>query len=182
MHIRFYKKEESMKILILGGTGVMGQALIPLLATRDNVKIYVTSRNDRKSDQKNVYYITGDAHKESFLENILHVTYDVIIDFMIYTTEEFMQRKDTLLKSTKQYIFFSSSRVYANSSEPITEKSLRLVDACNDKQYLSTDEYALAKGRQENALLSSKKENWTIIRPYITYGDIRLQLGTYEKE
>ena len=48
--------------------------------------------------------------------------------------------------------------------------------------YLATDEYALAKARQENILLTTNKKNWTIIRPYKTYNNNRLQLGMYEKE
>lgn len=49
-------------------------------------------------------------------------------------------------------------------------------------QYLKTDEYALAKAREENILKSSGYSNYTIIRPYITYYNNRLQLGVYEKE
>lgn len=76
----------------------------------------------------------------------------------------------------------SSSRVYAESKEPITEKSLRLLDISNDEEYVATDEYALAKARQENILFNSTHKNWTIIRPYITYSENRLQLGVMEKE
>lgn len=47
---------------------------------------------------------------------------------------------------------------------------------------IRTDEYALAKARQENILLTTNKKNWTIIRPYKTYNNNRLQLGMYEKE
>jgi nucleoside-diphosphate-sugar epimerase len=53
---------------------------------------------------------------------------------------------------------------------------------CTDKAYLSTDEYALAKARQEDMLEKSERKNWTIVRPYITYSEQRLQLGTLEKE
>ena len=52
----------------------------------------------------------------------------------------------------------------------------------DDDVYLGTDEYALAKARQENLLRESGRTNWTIIRPYITYSNQRLQLGVYEKE
>lgn len=48
--------------------------------------------------------------------------------------------------------------------------------------WIATDEYALAKARQENILLTTNKKNWTIIRPYKTYNNNRLQLGMYEKE
>lgn len=47
---------------------------------------------------------------------------------------------------------------------------------------MKTDEYALAKARQENILFNSSKKNWTIIRPYKTYNDNRFQLGMFEKE
>lgn len=57
-----------------------------------------------------------------------------------------------------------------------------MLDVCTDEMYLATDEYALAKARQENILLTTNKKNWTIIRPYKTYNNNRLQLGMYEKE
>ena len=50
------------------------------------------------------------------------------------------------------------------------------------KQYLATNEYALAKAREENVLTESGFNNFTIIRPYITYYNNRLQLGVFEKE
>ncbi len=101
---------------------------------------------------------------------------------MIYTTDEFRQRVDLLLNSAEQYIYFSSSRVYADSKILITENSPRLLDVCEDKEYLVTDEYALAKARQENLLFSNSYNNWTIVRPYVTYSSTRLQLGAMEKE
>nr|MCR5606452.1 epimerase [Treponema sp.] len=70
----------------------------------------------------------------------------------------------------------------ANSNEPITEKSPRLLDVSNDEKFLATDLYPLTKARQENILFENEKKNWTIIRPYITYSENRLQLGVLEKE
>jgi uncharacterized protein YbjT (DUF2867 family) len=64
----------------------------------------------------------------------------------------------------------------------ISEDSPRLLYTSKDKEYLATDEYALAKARQEDLLRNSGQRNWTIIRPYITYGEKRLQLGAMEKE
>ena len=117
-----------------------------------------------------------------FVAPLLEEKYDVIVDFMNYRTEEFLERYQLLLTSCGQYVYLSSSRVYAGSDTPITEDSPRLLDATTDADYLSTDEYALAKARQENLLRESGKKNWTIIRPYITYSEIRLQLGVLEKE
>ena len=80
-------------------------------------------------------------------------------------------------------MFISSARVYADSrAEAITEDTPRLLDTLRDEKYLATNEYALAKAREENILLNGKYKNYTIVRPYITYSSQRIQLGIYEKE
>lgn len=113
---------------------------------------------------------------------MLQQPFDVIVDFMVYNTQNFKERAELFLKSTKQYIFLSSARVYANEEHPIIESSPRLLEKSEDSLYLATDEYALSKARQEDILANSGYNNWTIIRPYITYSENRLQLGVLEKE
>ena len=165
----------------------MGMSLVPMLAARGD-EVFVTSRrsheNSRKSEGSSagICFLQGDAHEEAFLRKVLEKRYDVIVDFMAYTEEEFRQRADLLLASCGQYLFLSSSRVYAGSPDPLTEESPRLLDACKDKKYLKTAEYALDKAREENILKENEKHNWTVIRPYITYNSNRIQLGCYEKE
>ncbi len=168
-----------MKILLLGGTGAMGKHLTPLLSKENTV--VVTSRSKYESHDS-VKYIQGDAKNIQFLKSILNKKWDAIIDFMVYSTNEFEDRKDILLSSTSQYVFLSSSRVYNNSLKRLTENSDRLYDTSNDEEFLNQNEYSLEKGKQENILFNSKKNNWTIVRPYITYSEERLQLGTLEKE
>lgn len=170
-------------VLLLGGTGAMGANLVDLLSHQQGVHVVVTSRRDRKSFD-NVEYRCGDAHDTTWLQEILEENkWDAIVDFMVYTTEEFSNRIDLLLESTKQYIFISSSRVYADAKgKLITEESPRLLDVCSDKRYLQTDDYALTKARQEDMLLHHQRKNWTIIRPYLTFSKNRLQLGVMEKE
>ena len=168
-----------MEILILGGTGAMGVPLVNLLA-KDH-KLFVTTRA-KKENRGNITYIQGNAKDREFFSTLMEKRYDSIIDFMVYSTEELKERLPILLDHTNQYFFFSSSRCYADSSTPITEDSPRLVDVCTDSEYLSIDEYGMAKGREENLLRETGRTNWTIIRPYITYNSNRIQLGVYEKE
>lgn len=169
-----------MKVLLLGGTGAMGASLTNILA-RQGHAVYVTSRRPR-SDRENVRYLQGDAHNRAFLYSILEGSFDAIVDFMVYQTEEFREKAKQFLDSTGQYLFLSSSRVYAGSDAPLTESSARLLDICTDANYLSTDEYALAKAREEDILFSLPVKKWTIIRPYITYNTYRLQLAGLEKD
>lgn len=170
-------------ILLIGGTGAMGRYLVEVLKQQDNSRIVVTSRQ-KHTDTENVAYRQGDAHDIDWLQTILSERqWDAIVDFMIYTTEEFRQRVALLLDATKQYVYTSSARVYADAGNSlITEDSPRLLDVCKDEEYLKTDEYALAKARQENILIQNERKNWTIIRPYITFSENRLQLGVMEKE
>jgi len=169
-----------MKILILGGTGAMGVHLVKLLNNGHN-DIYVTSRSYRKSSN-NLTYLQGNALEDKFFISLIENQWNVIIDFMVYSTGVFKCRVELLLKASSQYIFLSTARVFANSEMPILEKSFRLLDVSTDKYFLLTDEYSLIKARQEDLLQKSMHKNWTIIRPYITYGEHRLQLGVLEKE
>lgn len=170
-----------MKVLILGGTGAMGKHLVDILSQKDGVNIFVTSRKPHEK-VGNVSFLQGNAHDSAFLYSLLNEKFDVIIDFMAYSTSEFACRYKRIMASCGHYIFLSSSRVYAASDKPITEDSPRLLDVITDKKYLSTDEYALAKARQEDLLMKSDCTNYTIVRPYITYSETRLQLGVLEKE
>ena len=168
-----------MKVLVLGGTGAIGTYLVSLLA--DEADVFVTTRQNRR-DYGKVRYLCGNALDTVFLGKILQQKWDAIVDFMSYSTSVFSERMPLYLNATAQYVFLSSSRVYSDTDNPITENTPRLIDVSHDQQYLLTDEYALAKARQEDLLKKSLKRNWTIVRPYITYSNQRLQLGVFEKE
>jgi len=170
-----------MKILILGGTGAMGVHVSQLLAESGH-EVVVTSRRDRVSNIAGVTYVKGNAKEAEFLDGLLAKHWDAIVDFMIWSTDEFKARMTRFLNATGQYVFTSSYRVYADSPV-ITENSPRLLDVIGNTEYLATDEYALAKARCENMLFDSGKSNWTIVRPAVTYdGTGRFQLTVHEAD
>lgn len=78
--------------------------------------------------------------------------------------------------------FISSSRVYAKSNSKLTENSPTLLMSSKDRLFLKSDDYALAKARQEQLLNNSGFRNYTIVRPYMSYSDDKLDLGFYPKE
>lgn len=168
------------RILLLGGTGAIGVYLVPELLKK-GYAVDVTSRSGGRKGLR-IKYIVGDAKDNSFLDDVLKNKYHAIIDFMGYSTDEFEQRVDRLLGSTDQYIFTSTYRVFSDKDKIITEKTPRLLDVSEDKEFLDTDEYALAKARSEDLLRASGKSNWTIVRPSITYSKNRFQLGVLESE
>lgn len=160
----------------------MGAPVVQILAERAN-QVTVTTRQKKESDHENIRYVQGNAHDLNFIRKLLSGEYDAVIDFMIYSPDEFDVFSKLYMENVKQYLFLSSARVYSDSLEMrITEDTPRLLDVTKDKQYLATNEYALAKAREENILSESGFKNYTIIRPYITYYNDRLQLGIFEKE
>lgn len=136
------------KILILGGTGAMGVYLLERLKQTEH-EVYVTSRSGHP-DEGNIHYIEGNAKDDDFLLPLLANGYDCIIDFMVYSTFEFVDRYKQLL------------------------------DVVKDAKYRKTDEYALTKARQEKLLRESGSGNYTIVRPSVTFSKLRFQLGTLE--
>lgn len=171
---------DKKRALLLGGTGAMGVRLQALLA--DRFAVTVTSRSERESTAA-VTFVKGNAKDTRFLKEILAEKWDVIVDFMVYSTGQFQKRVELFLNATDQYVYFSSARVFADAGENrICEESPRLLDTVDDQDYLATDEYALAKARQEDILTGSGRTNWTIVRPTLTYNTSKLQLGAYEKE
>lgn len=170
-----------MNILILGGTGTMGSHLTSILSKRGNI-CCVTSRS-RRSNTDSIIYKHGNAHDSNFLNKVLKERkWDCIVDFMYYKTEEFKKKYIAFLQNAEQYIYISSCRVYANSENKITEDYPRILDTCGDNEFLSTDEYCLAKAKQENILRESNLKNWLIIRPYVTYAENTFQLSPIRKE
>lgn len=162
----------------------MGRYLIPLISKDAQNDVFITTRRKISSDCDNVHYITGNAKDIGFIGEVMKASgkWDVVVDFMIYSLEEFSKRVDLFLENAGQYIFLSSARVYADTKEPITESTPRLLDSTDDEKLLNSNNYAIVKARQEDLLIGHQAKNWTIVRPYITYSDAKLQLGAQEKE
>lgn len=95
----------------------------------------MTSRSAHKSCER-LHYLQGNAKDEIFLKACLsRMHYDAIVDFMSYSTNQFDRRARLLLQSTKQYIFISSARIFAESKVPLTENSPRLLETVQDLEY-----------------------------------------------
>ena len=142
-----------MNILLLGGTGAIGSAVLEELKNFD-CDIYITSRSVIKNSQR-ITYINGDAKKIDFLKDVLRSReWGCIIDFMAYKTDEFSLRWNLLFKNQNRYFFLSSARVFADH-KIIDETSLRLIDSSIDKNFLRSEEYSISKARQENIIIGN---------------------------
>lgn len=168
------------KALVFGGTGAMGVYLVPKLVERGYI-VDVVSLDDAVSQDERIRYTKANVKDLGEISRLLDNGYDVLVDFMTYSTVEFLQRYRLYLESVKHYYFFSTYRVYDNFP-PITEGSPRLADTHFDPEYVNCQDYSFYKARQEDILRNCELKNWTIFRPAVTYSKRRFQLVTLEAE
>ena len=103
-----------IRILMLGGTGAIGESILSVIGNDVVYDITVTSRNKRKSLYANVHYLLGNANDFDFINTIEDNSFDVLIDFMNYRNEILKTNFSKLIRIAKQYVFLSSARVFDN--------------------------------------------------------------------
>lgn len=171
-----------MKILVIGGTGTIGGGVIKAFQQDRANQIDVISRSEYESSYENVIHIKGDARDYEFIAGVVTPgKYDAIVDLMIWTEKEFLERMDLFMSNCRHYIATSTSSVYWKSDGMVTEETPRVFDSVDDKELLESHEYRIEKSRIENDIMNSAYHNWTIIRPAMTYGK-KLPLCVYTQE
>lgn len=174
-----------MRILLLGGTGVIGTALAKELSLIGHDVFTTTRRSNPVRAKENLWEeIEADAKNPESLKSILATQeFNVIVDFIVCKTDIFKKRLELILPSSAHYFYLSSYRVFADSGiNCYVETSKRLTETLLPKTFSNSNEYAIEKCRQEDILTSCKYDCWTIVRPSIIYGKNRLQLANLEAE
>lgn len=168
------------RVLVIGGTGTMGQYLCPLLAQK-GYEVHAIA-GEIKKDQPGIRYFFANALNNSVLASFLHDHYDVVVDFMWYDAPLYESRYALFLQNTDHYFAISSYRVYAQSDMPLTEQSPRLAEALPpDDIWKHATGYAQTKCGMEDLLQKSNSNNWTILRPTVVYCPGRMPLVTWSK-
>jgi len=128
----------------------------------------------------NASYVQGNAFDKFFLEELLKEKFNGIVNFMDYGKYAFSDYYKLFLENTEHYIFLSSCRVYDDKEQPIKETSPRLLDSSEDETLKASHDYCIHKAQDEDLLMSSSYDNFTIVRPATTFSTMRLQLVTLE--
>lgn len=162
------------KILVIGGTGNMGRPLVKSLAEAGHCVSVVCRKKVAKEDVSRLTnnggrYYYGDAKDRKFMGGVLNQYYDAIVDFCIYSSEEFRVRMGAFLDKTDQYVCLSTAAVYADIPTPKNESSPRYMEVDPPQEgTVKWNWYCYEKARIEDMLFNSGKRNWTIVRPGVT--------------
>ena len=172
-----------MRVLIIGGTGLISTAITRALAERgDEVTLY--NRGVTKMPlPTGVRTIRGDRKEHATFEAQMADAgpFDCVVDMIAYLPENVQSAIRAFRGRVGQYVFCSTVDVYTKPAQhyPISEDA--------EREPFPSFPYALNKARCENILLEAHRRGdfpLTIIRPAQTYGEggalvHTLGLGTY---
>ncbi|WP_165878425.1 NAD-dependent epimerase/dehydratase family protein [Natranaerovirga pectinivora] len=157
-----------MKVLVLGGTGVISRAIVVELLNK-NYEVTIFNRGNNTLFDGQVEQIIGDRNnKEQFESAFKNRFFDVVIDMISFHEQDAIMTVDTFKNQTSQIIFTSSVAAYKRpyNTLPIIEEKESL---CDDPSFL----YAYKKAEMERYLHTVIEEGIlpiTIVRPSLTYG------------
>ena len=167
------------KVLLIAGGGTLGRYTAKELLNK-GCAVDVICLEDYASNNPKLCYHKAKADLNYLTEFLKDKYYDGIVNFIHYYVPEMYKPVHKLLTSkTDQLIFLSSYRVYAESKQPLTEEAPFLADVVEDEEFLKSEDYAVPKAICEKFLREeSGTENWTVVRPVISFSDKRFDLVT----
>ena len=170
----------SKRVLLIGGSGPLGTYTAAELLNQGHYADIICLENKVSKSEKLKFF--KENATLSFLEKFLSGKhYDGIVNFIHYPdVDAYPPIHRLLMRHTEHLIVLSSYRVYADEQHPITESAPQLLDVSMDKVFLEMEKYAISKARLERYLTGNcKGENWTIVRPVISFSKLRFDLVTY---
>ena len=162
-----------MKVLMIGGTGIISTDITRLAATMPEVDLYLLNRgNLPEFVPDGVKCIQADINDAALVrERIAGMHFDVVADFISYDVPALDRKLDLFLGHCGQFIFISSCAAYNATDET------RVVTEANTPTGNPHWTYGLNKTRCEDRLKEACEGTdtaWTVVRPAYTYNDIRI--------
>lgn len=166
-----------MKILIIGGMGVVGGA-ITTACPKHGFEVTIVSRHKLTNDWRipGVCGVSGDWYDSKFARNVVKEGFDVI-DTLVYNVKQLKRSLKIADNHCKQYIYISTDSVYGHPAKNLSENTP--IDM--NKIHWN---YGINKRKCELYLLENGRKYsfiWTGIRPTITFGDTRIPIGYASK-
>lgn len=102
----------TMKVLFIGGTGIISTE-VSKLCILNGIELYLLNRGKSNKRIEGVHEITADISNSNECSNILKEhNWDVVVNWIAFTTEDIERDLKLFSGKTKQYIFISSATVY----------------------------------------------------------------------
>lgn len=161
-----------MKILFIGGTGIISSACTALAAQR-GMEVTLLSRGRHPSQlPTGVKTLMGDANDPALLQKLERESFDAVVDWIAFTPDDIERDLKLFRSRTRQFIFISSASAYQKpATQYLITESTPLVNPYWD--------YSRNKIACEERLMQAYREEGfpiTIVRPSLTYGHTLIPL------
>lgn len=165
-----------MKLLIIGGTGILSTAVVSeAIAKGIDVTVVNRGKNKRFSNP-NAETIIGDMRNnpQQVKAQLEGRHFDTVIDFIIWTEDQLKLSLSMFSQLADQYVFISSAQAYNTSVKGVLSEDSEMIQ--------SLWQYSVNKCKAEDYLKSYSQQhgvNYTIIRPGVNYGSTRIPYGMF---
>lgn len=162
-----------MKILFLGGTGIISTACTELAVSRGH-DVTLLNRSGRAL-VAGTHTLAADINDPAASAVVLAAhTWDAVVDFLAYNPAQIEQRLALFRGRTRQYVFISSASAYQKPlrGHPYITESTPLANPFWD--------YSRNKIACEERLLQALRDEQfpvTVVRPSLTYGNTVIPLA-----
>ena len=157
-----------MRLLFIGGTGIISSAVSPLVVARGHTLTLVNRGLSPKAPPPaGAEVVTVDAHDPAALRAALAGRhFDAVVQWIAYTADDIRADVETFRDLTDQYVFVSSASAYEKppSRPVVTEAGTPL---SNPFWQYSRDKIAAEEALREAGAAGFP---YTIVRPSLTYG------------
>jgi nucleoside-diphosphate-sugar epimerase len=161
-----------MKVLFIGGTGLISSASAELAVAR-GIELFLLNRGNRANVPAGATSLVADIRdQEAMARTLAGHRFDAVIDWIAFTPEDIERDLALFRGATRQYVFISSASAY---QKPVGH-------------YLITEDTPLANpfwlysrnkiACEERLLRAYRDEGFpaTIVRPSLTYGDTQIPM------
>ena len=156
-----------MKVLLIGGTGLISTAIVDQLVKRgDDVTVFNRGVSESRIP-KSVKVLHGDRWKtQDFEDTMRQHTFDAVIDMVAFAPENAESLLRAFVGRVKHLVVCSTVCVYGG---PLTK-----LPATDDEPHRPVGDYGRNKSKIEKILLRTNGEsgfNTTVLRPSFTTGE-----------
>lgn len=162
-----------LKVLMIGGTGIISTPICEALAKDETVDLYVLNRG-HKPLPIGAKQIIGDFNNQELMQEVVNqYPFDVVINFIIFTPEQAKAQVELFKGKIKQYIFISTVVTYNH------ETAVCLQEEHEQNNIYSN--YGQNKAKCERIFKEATDFPVTIVRPSQTYSHDRIPLSVKGK-
>jgi nucleoside-diphosphate-sugar epimerase len=155
-----------MKVLFIGGTGIISSACSELAVQR-GIELYLLNRSQSlRPAAEGAHILSGNYHEpESVLAALGELEFDVVVNWIAFTPDQVEKDIAMFAPRAGQYIFISSASVYQTppASLPVTESTML------DNPFWQYSRNKIACEERLVDAYRQKKFPMTIVRPSHTY-------------